>query len=402
LNRRRFIAAAAATATFGVARHARAARYTGSGIGETEIRIGNTMAYSGNSAPYGSTGIAESAYFDMINARGGINGRKIKFLTRDDALTAAKTVELTRQLVEQDDVLAMFSILGSATNHSVRAYLNQRQVPQLFCASAAGIWGDYQHFPWTIGWAPSYFIEEHGFVAEIRRERPGGKIAILHENTDLGRDAMAGLKDALGADYGRMVIADATYDPPDPTIDSQIVSLYGSGADIFINISTAKFAAMAIRKVYEIGWRPLHFLTATSNSIGAVIRPAGVARATGIVSTSFLKDPTDPQWQGDAGVADWLLWMKQYNAHASTADISNVGGYSQAQTLVEVLHRCGDDLSRANVMRQATSLRRLTLPMLLPGIEINTSPTNYHPIRQLHMMRFDGTRWALFGDLVSG
>jgi branched-chain amino acid transport system substrate-binding protein len=402
LNRRRFIAAGAAAAALGVARRVRAARYTGPGVTETEIRVGNTMAYSGNSAPYGSTGIAEAAYFDKINRQGGVNGRKIRFLSRDDALTAAKTVELTRQLVEQDDVLLMFSILGSATNHSVRAYLNQRQVPQLFCASAAGLWGDYEHFPWTIGWAPSYFIEAHGFAAQIRRDRPNGKIAILHENTDLGRDAIAGLKDALGADYDRMVIAEATYDPPDPTVDSQIVSLYGSGADIFINISTAKFAAMAIRKVYEIGWRPLQFLTATSNSVAAVLVPAGLERAKGVISTSYLKDPTDPQWQNDPKVEEWRAWMAEYNAHASPDDFSTVGGYSYAQTLVEVLHRCGDDLSRANVMRQATSLQHLKLPMLLPGIEINTSPTNYHPIRQLHMMRFDGRRWVLFGDLIEG
>jgi branched-chain amino acid transport system substrate-binding protein len=383
-------------------RGVRAARYTGPGVSETEIRIGNTMAYSGNSAPYGATGIAEAAYFDMINAQGGVNGRKIKFLSRDDALTAAKTVELTRQLIEQDDVLAMFSILGSATNHSVRAYLNQRRIPHLFCASAAGIWGDYQHFPWTIGWAPSYFIEAHGFAAQIRRERPNGRIAILHENTDLGRDAVAGLRDALGADYDKMVVRDATYDPPDPTIDSQIVSLYGSGADILVNISTAKFAAMAIRKVHDIGWRPLHLLTATSNSVGAVLRPAGFDRAKGIISNSFLKDPTDPTWLDDPGVKDWRAWMAAYNPNASTADISTVGGYSQAQTLVEVLRRCGDDLSRANLMKQATGLRHLKLPMLLPGIEIDTGPTNYHPIRQIHPMRFDGERWILFGDLVSG
>jgi branched-chain amino acid transport system substrate-binding protein len=401
VNRRLFIGGAAA-ATFAATRRVRAARYAGPGVGENEIRIGNTMAYSGNSAPYGATGIAEAAYFDKINREGGVNGRKIKFLTRDDALTAAKTVELTRQLVEQDDVLAMFSILGSATNHSVRAYLNQRHVPQLFCASAAGIWGDYAHFPWTIGWAPSYFIEAHGFAAHIRRERPNGKIAILHENTDLGRDAVAGLHDALGADYPKMVIADATHDPPDPTIDSQIVSLYGSGADILVNISTAKFAAMAIRKVFEIGWRPLHLLTATSNSIGAVIQPAGFQRAQGIVSTSYMKDPTDPQWRDDPGVRQWRAWMAEYNSHASTNDFSTVGGYSQAQNLVEVLRRCGDDLSRANVMKQATGLQHLRLPMLLPGIEINTGPTNYHPIRQLHMMRFVGERWALFGDLVNG
>lgn len=400
-TRRRFIAATLATAALTPIR-VRAARYTGPGVGETEIRIGNTMAYSGNSAPYGAQGIAEAAYFDKVNREGGINGRTIKFLSRDDALTAAKTVELTRQLVEQDDVLCMFGILGSATNHSVRAYLNQRKVPQLFCASAAGIWGDYEHFPWTIGWAPSYFIEAHAFAAHIRRERPKGKIAILHENTDLGRDAVAGLKDALGADYPRMVIADATYDPPDPTIDSQIVTLYGSGAVILVNISTAKFAAMAIRKIYEIGWRPLHLLTATSNSIGAVIEPAGFERAQGIVSTSYMKDPTDPQWAADAGTKEWRGWMAQYNAHASTNDFSTVGGYSYAQTLVEVLRRCGDDLSRANVMKQATSLQHLKLPMLLPGIEINTSPTNYHPIRQLHPMRFEGKRWTLFGDLVSG
>ncbi len=402
LHRRRFIASAAATVAVTAPRLVRAARYTGPGVSETEIRIGNTMAYSGNSAPYGVTGISEAAYFDMINRQGGINGRTIKFLSRDDALTAAKTVELTRQLVEQDNVLAMFSILGSATNHSVRAYLNQRRVPQLFCASAAGIWGDYEHWPWTIGWAPSYFIEAHGFAAQIRRERPNGKIAILHENTDLGRDAIAGLKDALGADYPKMVIADATYDPPDPTIDSQIVSLYGSGADVFVNISTAKFAAMAIRKVYEIGWRPLHLLTATSNSVAAVLAPAGFERTKGIVSTSYMKDPTDPQWSNDAGTKEWRAWMAAYNGHASTNDFSTVGGYSYAQTLVEVLRRCGDDLSRANVMKQATSLQHLKLPMLLPGIEINTGPTNYHPIRQLHMMRFDGARWVLFGDLVSG
>jgi branched-chain amino acid transport system substrate-binding protein len=400
LNRRRFIASAAAASILG-ARSSRADNRL-SGVSETEIRIGNAMAYSGNSAPYGSIGIAEQAYFDMINRQGGINGRKIKFLSRDDALTAAKTVELTRQLVEQDDVLAMFSILGSATNHSVRAYLNQRQVPQLFCASAAGLWGDYQHWPWTIGWAPSYFIEAHAFAAQIRRERPSGKIAILHENTDLGRDAIAGLKDALGADYGKMMVADATYDPPDPTVDSQIVSLYGSGADIFINISTAKFAAMAIRKVYEIGWRPLQFLTATSNSVAAVLVPAGLERAKGIVADAFLKDPTDPEWHDDPGLKEWRAWMEEYNPRANPGDLSNVGGYSQAQTLVEVLRRCGNDLTCANVMRQATNLRHLKLPMLLPGIEINTSPTNYHPIRQLHMMRFDGTRWVLFGDLVSG
>jgi len=394
--------AAAATATAVAARPVRAARYSGPGVSETEIRIGNTMAYSGNSAPYGSTGIAEAAYIDKVNREGGVNGRKIKFLSRDDALTAARTVELTRQLVEQDDVLCMFGILGSATNHSVRAYLNQRKVPHLFCGSAAGIWGDYAHFPWTIGWAPSYFIEAHAFAAHIRRERPNGRIAIVHENTDLGRDAVAGLKDALGADYPKMVIADTTYDPPDPTIDSQIVTLYGSGADILVNISTAKFAAMAIRKVHELGWRPLHLLTSTSSSIGAVIAPAGFQRAQGIVSTSYLKDPTDPQWRDDTGTKEWRAWMAQYNAHASAADFSTVAGYSYAQTLVEVLRRCGEDLSRANVMKQATSLQHLQLPMLLPGIEINTSPTNYHPIRRLHPMRLEGERWVLFGDLVSG
>ncbi len=401
LTRRRLLASAAAAATF-APRWAGAARYTGPGVSESEIRIGNTMAYSGNSAPYGVTGISEASYFDKINREGGINGRKIRFLSRDDGLIAAKTVELTRQLVERDDVLAMFSILGSATNHAVRAYLNQRRIPQLFCASAAGLWGDYAHWPWTIGWAPSYFIEAHGFAAQIRRERPLGKIAILHENTDLGRDAVAGLRDALGSDYPRMVIADATYDPPDPTIDSQIVSLYGSGADIFINISTAKFAAMAIRKVYEIGWRPLHLLTATSNSVAAVLAPAGFERAKGIISTSYMKDPTDPQWHDDPGTNEWHAWMARYNARVSVDDFSTVGGYCYAQTLVEVLRRCGDDLSRANVMKQATNLQHLTLPMLLPGIEINTGPHNYHPIRQLHMMRFDGTRWVLFGNLVSG
>jgi branched-chain amino acid transport system substrate-binding protein len=224
----------------------------------------------------------------------------------------------------------------------------------------------------------------------------------LHENTDLGRDAAAGLKDALGIDYGRLVVAEATYDPPDPTIDSQILSLYASGADILVNVSTAKFAAMAIRKVYEIGWRPLHLLTSASSSIAAVIKPAGFERANGIISTSYLKDPSDPQWQDDVGVKEWRAWMAKYNSHSNRDDFSNVGGYSSAQTLVEVLRRCGDDLSRSNVMRTATNLQHLKLPMLLPGIEINTSPTNHHPVRQLRTIRFQGKRWVLFGDLVSG
>ena len=402
LSRRRIIAAGVAAAALGSGRPARAARYRGPGVSETEIRIGNTMAYSGNSAAYGATGLAERAYFAMINRQGGINGRQITFLTRDDELLPAKTVELTRQLVEQDDVLLMFSILGAATNRAVRGYLNDRRIPHLFCASAVGLWSDYRNFPWTMGWAPSYFIEAHGFAAEIRRQRPNGRIAILHENTDLGRDFMGGFEDALGPDFAKKVVADATYDPPDPSVDSQIVSLYGSGADIFINISTAKFAAMAIRKAYDIGWRPLQFLTATSNSVAAVLAPAGFERANGVLADAFLKDPTDPHWRDDPGVRGWLAWMKSYNPHATVADMSNVGGYSQAQTLVEVLRRCGDDLSRANVMRQATTLQKLDLPMLLPGITINTSPTDYHPIRQLRMMRFDGKSWVLFGGLIEG
>jgi len=402
LGRRRFIGlglAAAAVAGGGGRAAWGAQKFPG--VTDTEIKIGQTMAYSGNSAPYGAYGRAELAYFDMLNAKGGIDGRRIKLLSRDDALNSAKTVELTRQLVEEEEVLLIFSSLGAATNKSVRVYLNQRNVPQLFCASAVGLWGDYEHFPWTMGWAPSYFMEAHVFAAHIRQSRPDGKIAILHENTDLGRDFINGLHDALGDKYAAMVVGDATYDPTDPTVDSQIVSLYGSGADVFINIASAKFAALAIRKAYDIGWRPLLLLTATSTSVSSVIAPAGLDRSTGIVADAFIKDPTDPQWANDPGFREWLAWMEKYNPRASIADQVNVLGYSTAQTLEQVLRQCGDDLSRENVMRQAANLRHLRLPMLLPGMEINTSSDNYHPIRQMHLMRFDGKNWVLFGDLIT-
>jgi branched-chain amino acid transport system substrate-binding protein len=371
------------------------------GVSDSEIKIGQTMPYSGNASAYGTIGRSELAYFAMVNAQGGVNGRRITLLTLDDALSPPKTVEQTRRLVEQDKVLLMFSTLGTPTGLSVRKYLNGAGVPQLFIASGATAWGDYAAYPWTMGWQPNYQTEAHVYAKYILEHRPAARIGVLYQNDDYGKDYLKGLRDALGERAAKLIVATASYETSDPTVDSQVVSLQGAGADVFFNGGTPKFGAQAIRKAYDIGWHPLQFLASVSTSIGAVLQPAGPEKAEGIISIAFVKDPTDSQWRDDPGYQAWLAFMQRYYPQGDLADNFNVEGYALAQTLVEVLRRCGDDLSRENVMQQAEHLD-LVLPMLLPGIRITTSPTDFRPIKELRLQRFDGRHWQLFGDIITG
>jgi branched-chain amino acid transport system substrate-binding protein len=375
-------------------------KHYGPGISDTEIKLGQTMPYSGPASAWGAIGLAELAYMKMINDQGGVNGRRIRLISLDDAYSPPKTVEQTRKLVEQEQVALMFSTLGTATNTAVQKYLNERKAPQLFISTGASKWADPEHFPWTMGWQPNYQTEARIYAHYIREQRPDGKIAVLYQNDDYGKDYLQGLKDGLGDNYASMVTAVATYEVTDPTIDSQIVMLHASGADIFVDITGPKFAAQAIRKVYDIGWRPLHFLNAVGSAVGAVLEPAGLEKSVGIITARYYKDPSDPQWRSEPAFQEWLAWMQRYNPEGNLSDYYNVLGYNLAMTMVHVLKQCGDDLSRENIMREAANLRGLTLPMMLPGITINTSPTDYRPIKQMRLVRFDGKSWVPFGELL--
>jgi branched-chain amino acid transport system substrate-binding protein len=370
------------------------------GVSDTEIRLGQTMPYSGAASAWGADGLAELAYLKMINERGGVNGRKIRLISLDDAYSPPKTVEQTRKLVEQEEVAFLFSPLGTAPNSAIQKYLNDRKVPQLFVASGASKWADPEHFRWTMGWPPSYFTEARIYARYISEHKPDAKIAVLYQNDDYGKDYLAGLKDGLGERYAKMVVGVASYEVTDPTVDSQIVTLQATGADVFVDIAGPKFAAQAIRKAYDIGWRPLHFLNTVGSAVGAVLQPAGLEKSVGIITARYYKDPTDPQWVDDPGYREWLAWMKQYNPDANVADYYNVLGYNIAMTLVEVLKQCGDDLSRENIMRQAADIHGLALPMLLPGVTINTSATDYRPIKQMRLVRFDGRTWQSVSELI--
>jgi branched-chain amino acid transport system substrate-binding protein len=373
----------------------------GPGVTDTEIKIGQTMTYSGPLSAYGTIGRAEAAYFAKINAEGGINGRKIKLISLDDGYNPTKTVEQTRKLIEQEDVLLLFSPIGTPTNTAIHKYVNAKKVPHLVLATGATKWGDPQNFPWTMGWQLSYQIEAKIYASYILQNKPDAKIGVLYQNDDYGKDLLKGLKDGLGGKAARMIIAEVSYEPSDPTVDSQIVTLKGSGADTFINFSTPRAAAQAIRKVHDMGWKPLHIINKVASSVGVVLTPAGLEKSVGIISVSSQKDPTDPIWKNDPGVKKWLDWMQKYYPGGDTTDDSNVYGYNYAQTLVQILNQCGDDLTRENVMRQAANLKNLELPMLLPGIRINTSPSDYFPIKQAQMMRFDGKQWVRFGEIMA-
>jgi branched-chain amino acid transport system substrate-binding protein len=379
------------------ARPARSAQAPG--ITDTEIKFGNTYAYSGPASAYSVIAKAETAMFQKINDEGGINGRKLNFLSYDDGYSPPKTVEQTRRLVEQDGVAFLFNPLGTASNTAIWKYCNQKKVPQLFVSSGADKWGDYQEHPWTIGWAPSYRTEAQIYAKYILQTKPDGKIGLLYQNDDFGKDYYSGLKDILGDRFDKTVTA-VTYEITDPTIDSQVVALKTAGCDVFVSATTPKFAAMTIRKVADLAWKPLYINSFVSSSVGAVIHPAGPEHAVGIISSAYSKDPTDPGWANDAGMKEWHAFMTKYLPDADATDLGYVSGYSYALTMIHVLRACGNDLSRENIMRQATSLHGLQLPSVLPGITLNTSPTDYRPIKKLSLMRWTGTKWERFGELI--
>jgi ABC-type branched-subunit amino acid transport system substrate-binding protein len=371
------------------------------GASDTEIKIGNTMAYSGPASLYGVMGMSEAAYFKKINDEGGINGRKIIFISYDDGFSPPKAVEQARKLVENDEVLLIFSPLGTQSNSAIQKYLNAKKVPQLFIASAATRWGDPQHFPWTMGWAPNFQSESRIYAKYILDHHPQGKIAVLWQNDDAGKDELKGLRDGLGSRSG-MIIADVPFEVTDPTVDSQIARLKESGADILVSFSSPKASAQAIRTVAGLHWQPTFFLSSVSSSIASVLKPAGLENSKGIITTHYVKDPTDPALKDDAEVKKWTAFMDKYYPQGDKTNSFNAYAYAVSQTLVEVLRRCGDDLTRANVMKQAASLKDLEVEMLLPGIKINTGPNDYFPIEQMQLVRFDGTSWRAIGAVTDG
>jgi ABC-type branched-subunit amino acid transport system substrate-binding protein len=372
------------------------------GATDTEIKIGNIMPYSGPASAYGVIGKTEAAYFKMINDAGGINGRKINFISYDDGYSPPKTVEQARKLVESDEVLLIFNPLGTPPNSAIHKYMNAKKVPQLFVATGATKWNDPKDFPWTMGWQPSYQSEARIYAKYILREKPNAKIAVLYQNDDYGKDYLKGLKDGLGAKAASMIIAEESYETTEPTIDNHIVKLKASGADVFVDIGTPKFAAQAIKKVAEIEWKALHILNNVSASVGSVIKPAGYNNSQGIISAAYLKDASDSQWDNDPGMKQFYDFLAKNYPDGNKLDGSTVVGYGVAQTLVEVLKKCGDDLTRENVMKQAANLKDFRTEVLLPGIKINTSPTDFAPISQLQLMQFKGEKWVLFGDVISG
>jgi branched-chain amino acid transport system substrate-binding protein len=371
------------------------------GASDTEIKIGNIMPYSGPASAYGVIGKTEQAYFDKINADGGINGRKIKFLSYDDGYSPPKAVEQARKLVESDEVLVVFNPLGTPSNSAIQKYLNAKKVPQLFVATGATKWNDPKDFPWTMGWQPSYQSEAHIYAKYLLKEKPDAKIGVLYQNDDFGKDYLKGLKDGLGA-KAAMITAEESYETSEPSIDGHIVKLKATGADVFISITTPKFAAQAIKKLAEIDWHPLHIVSNVSASVGGVLKPAGYENSQGILSAAYAKDGADPQWDNDPGMKKFYDFLAKYYPEGDKLNSSVVYGYGAAQTMVKVLQMCGDDLTRENVMKQAASLKDFEPDTLLPGIKINTSPTDFAPIEQLQMMRFKGEKWDLFGPIISG
>jgi branched-chain amino acid transport system substrate-binding protein len=371
------------------------------GATDTEIKIGNIMPYSGPASAYGVIGKTEAAYFKKINDAGGINGRKINFISYDDAYSPPKAVEQARKLVESDDVLFIFNSLGTPSNSAIHKYMNSKKVPQLFIATGATKWNDPKNFPWTMGWQPSYQSEAQIYAKYLLKEKPGAKIAVLYQNDDYGKDYVKGLKDGLGAKAASMIVAEESYETTEPSVDDHIVKLKASGADVFVDIATPKFAAQAIKKVAEIGWKPLHILNNVAASVGSVLKPAGFPNAQDIISAAYLKDPSDPQWENDPGMKDFLTFLQKDFPEGNRLDASVVVGYSVTQTMLQVLKQCGDDLTRENIMKQAASLKDFKVGMLLPGIKINTSATDFAPISSLQLMKFKGEKWELFGDVIT-
>lgn len=398
MNRKHFTFAMAAMALAASATTAWAQKKYDPGADDKEIKIGAIHPYSGPASAYGTIGKAIGAYFDKVNAEGGINGRKIKYIALDDGYNPAKTVEMARKLVEQDEALLVFNPLGTPPNSAIHRYMNQKKVPHLFVATGATKWGDPKNFPWTMGWQPTYQAEGRIYAAHILETKPNAKVAVLYQNDDYGKDYLKGFEDGLGDKAKTLIVAKVSYEVTDPTIDSQMVTLKGSGADVFFNITTPKFAAQAIKKAAEIGWKPVHYLNNVSASVGSVLTPAGLDNSKDIITTQYIKDPTDPQWVNDKGYKDWVEWMKKYYPSGNLTDAFNVYGYNVAQGLVEVLKKAGDNLTRENVMKQAASMD-FTLPMLLPGVNVKTGPDDFYPIEREQLARFDGKAWVLFGKV---
>jgi branched-chain amino acid transport system substrate-binding protein len=370
------------------------------GVTDTEIKIGNIMPYSGPASAYGVIGKTEEAYFNKINAEGGIHGRKISFISYDDAYSPPKAVEQARKLVESDEVLVVFNPLGTPSNTAIEKYLNSRKVPQLFVATGASKWNDPKDFPWTMGWQPSYQSEAHIYAKFLLKQKPDARIGVLYQNDDFGKDYLKGFRDALG-EKSSMIIAEESYETAEPSVDGHVVKLKASGADVFISITTPKFAAQAIKKLAEIDWHPMHILSNVSASVGGVMKPAGFENSQGILSATYAKDGSDRRWDNDPGMKKFYAFLQKYYPDGDRLNASVVYGYGVAQTLVKVLEMCGDDLTRANVMKQAASLRDFEPDTLLPGIKISTSATDFAPIKQLQMMRFKGETWELFGGVIS-
>jgi branched-chain amino acid transport system substrate-binding protein len=372
------------------------------GATDTEIKIGNIMPYSGPASAYGVIGKMEEAYFKMINEQGGINGRKINFITYDDSYSPPKAVEQARKLVESDEVLFIFGSLGTASNSAIQKYMNAKKVPQLFVATGATKFGDYKEFPWTMGWQPPYQSESRIYAKYLMDKKPDAKVAILYQNDDFGKDMLKGLKDGLGAKAASMIIAEETYEVAEPSIDSHIVKLKSTGADVFFSFTTPKFAAQSLKKAAELGWKPMYFQSNVGGSVGSVLKPAGFDTAQGILSAAYAKDGADSQWDNDAGMKKFYDVLAKYAPELNRNDASVVYGYGQAQTLVQVLKQAGNDLTRENIMKQAASLKDFVPDTLLPGVKINTSATDFYPIEQLQIQQFKGEKYELIGPIING
>jgi branched-chain amino acid transport system substrate-binding protein len=385
---------------FGLAATSAPAAAQTPGVTATEIKIGNTNPYSGPASAYGTIGKALGAYFKKVNDEGGINGHKVTYISYDDAYSPPKAVEMVRKLVEQDQVAALFQTLGTPTNTAIHKYVNGQKIPHLFVATGATKWNDPKNFPWTMGFQPNYQTEGRVYAAYILKNIPDAKIGILYQNDDYGKDYRKGLHDGLGDAAKKMIVLEQTYEVTDPTIDSQIVNLKSSGANVFFNVTIPKFAVQAIKKAHDIGWKPTHFLNNVSSSLATVLKPAGLEASRGLITALYMKEITDPQWKNDKGFQDWVVWMKKYYPEGALDDQSNAYGYTAAQAMTQVLKQCGTDFSRENILKQAESLKNVEFPLLLPGIKVNTSPTDHAPIEQEQLAKFDGERWVLFGEML--
>jgi branched-chain amino acid transport system substrate-binding protein len=394
-------AALAALLAVSVASAAHAQKKYDPGATDTEIKVGNIMPYSGPASAYATIGKTEDAYFKKINAEGGINGRKINFISYDDGYSPPKAVEQARKLVEADEVLLVFNPLGTPSNSAIQKYMNTKKVPQIFVSSGAAKWNDPKNFPWTIGWQPSYQVEARIYAAYILKNYPGKTIGVMYQNDDFGKDYVIGLREGLGDQANKLIVVEASYETTSPTVDSQVVQIKGANPDIFLNISTPKFAAQAIKKIAELAWHPVHFLTNVSVSVGSVLKPAGYEASQDILSAAYLKDPQDPKWKNDPAMNEWRAFMTKWYPEGDQADAATVFGYGIAKGLEQVLRQCKDDLTRENIMKQAANLN-FEIGVYLPGTRIKTSPTDFAPLEQLQMMRFKGESWELFGPLMSG